>query len=55
MIMLLHDFHENDFILTSSELLCDQNPLSRIQSILCGKLAINHSVGQFGLPHSAVM
>ena len=55
MIMLLHDFHKMHLILSSSEVLCDKNPLFKIQFIMCGRLAINHSVGQFGLPQSAVM
>ena len=42
-------------ILNSSEVLCDKNPLFKIQSVLCGRLAINHSAEQFGLPQSAVM
>ena len=40
-------------ILNSFEVLCDKNPLFKIQSVLCGRLAINHSAGQFGLPQSA--
>ena len=34
-------------ILNSFKVLCDQNPLFKIQSVLCGRLAINHSAGQF--------
>ena len=47
LIMLLHDFHENAFD--------PKNPLFKIQSVLCERLAINHSAEQFGLPKSAVM
>ena len=42
-------------ILNSLKVLCDKNPLFKIQSVLCRRLAINHSAGQFGLPLSAVM
>ena len=42
-------------ILNSFEVLCDKNPLFKNQSVLCGRLAINHSAGQFGLHQSAVM
>ena len=55
MIMLLHDFNDFFFFLTTSEVLCDKYPLSKTQSILHGRLAINYSEGQFGLPQSAVM
>ena len=60
MIMSLHHFHKKAFYPSySSEFLCDKNPLSKIQIILPGRLAINHSAGQFGpwfgLPHSAIM
>ena len=39
-------------ILNSFEVLCDKNRLFKIQSVLCGRLAINQSAGQFGLPQS---
>ena len=62
-------FMEMHLILKSFEVICDNidiekgllyiygdnNPLSKIQSILRGRLAINHSAGQFSLPQSAVM
>ena len=32
------------FILNSSEVICDNNALSKMKSILCGRLAINHNL-----------
>ena len=48
-------FMKMHLILKSFEDLCDKNPLFKIQSVLCERLAINHSAEQFGLPQSAVM
>ena len=48
-------FMKLHLILNSFEVPCDKNPLFKIQSVLCGRLAINRSAGQFGLPQSAGM
>ena len=39
-------FMKMHFILNSSEVVCDKNPLSKIQSVEHERLAINHSEGQ---------
>ena len=48
-------FMKMHLILNSFEDVCDKNPLFKIQSVLCERLAINHSAEQFGLPQSAVI
>ena len=42
-------FMKMHLILNSFEDLCYKNPLFKIQSVLCERLAINHSAEQF--PH----
>ena len=41
-------FMKMHLILNSIEVLCDKNPLFKIQCVLCGRLAINHSAGHSG-------
>ena len=55
MILLCTIFMKVHFILNSSEIICDKNLLSKIQSIKCGRLVINISEGQFDLTQSAVI
>ena len=47
-------FMKMQLILNSFEVPCDKNPLFKIQSVLCGRLAINHSAEQFGC-HSQLL